>query len=102
MLNNQQQTPDGMHVASTVQASNVNFYQLIVALIGFAGIALAAYFGLQSQQSSNQTNELSVFIQSQIQVNANQNKRIDRLEEENKALTKLNTMQSIQLANMTA
>jgi len=106
MQNNQlpqtSKPPECVPVGDSVQASPVNFSQLLIALIGFAGIALAAYFGLQNQQSSNQTSELSVFIQSQIQVNANQNKRIDRLEEENKALTKLNTMQSIQIANMTA
>lgn len=102
MQNNQQQTPDGLYVASTVQASNINFSQLVVALIGFAGISLAAYFGLQSQQSSNKTNEISVFIESQIQVNNALSARLTIVEAENKALTQLNTLQTIQIASMKA
>jgi PAS domain-containing protein len=104
MQDNQQKpkTPDGMYVASTVQASNINFSQLIVALIGFAGISLAAYFGLQGQASSNQTAELAVFIQSQIQVNDALSLRLSIVEAENKALTQLNTLQTIQIASMKA
>ena len=87
-------------ITDTVPRSNVSFSQLVVAVIGFAGIALAAFFGLQSQRGSDSSSELQLFITAQVSVNEQLTKRVDVLELENITLTKLNALQTIQIATM--
>jgi hypothetical protein len=83
----------------TVHHKN-NFAQLVIALIGFAGLAFGAYFGFSAQSNSDASAELRLFIEKQVEINQKQTVRLNTLEKENRLLTELNALQTLEIAKL--